>query len=1112
MTLVVDVDAREVPTVEEGTVCGGDLVLTPHPLTLAGRTVKTVTFGSRCTLADVLAMHGVDVSRGDWVVTIGGYQVPMEMLHRTRPKHGQLIECRPRPGRDLVRAALFIVLAYYTMGQGATWISASGFWATAGYTAAFMIGAAVINRMLPPSRQRLPTYDAASQSSTYSLAGGRNRARPFEPLGLVVGVVKVVPDYAAQPYTWFDGDEQYQALRFCAGVNCKSIADIKIGQTSLASFTDVVESRSGFPSGNTADTDWANVDTVAGATLDATTAPGAWVQRTSSVDTVRFAVDLVAQLYSLGDDGTPTQSTVVVDLEYRLVGAPSWSVWGSVPLISTSTQPVRLTITGPLLSAGQYEVRARKATANVATLRASNVVDWVALKSYQAPTNDTPGYPQYGLRIKASAQLSGVIDELNWIATAGDAPVWNGSAWVTGATRNPGAQILQLARGIYDPDGRLQAGLGLPDGQIDIEALKGFMLRCTSAGFTCDHWFDQPMSVLDLLEAIANVGMGSISYHSGKLGVVWLESGQPIEAVLNMGNMKAGSFRVDYATRELADELEVTWFDRDEGWAVQSARLLAPGVTVPRQTARYSPTGVTTLAGALRAARLVMAQNVYQRKAISFETDLEHIAFRRFSLIALSHDLTSWGQGGRLKAAADVSGTVTLTLDEAVPSHGTRYIGLRIPGESGWRVFGVNAFSGEARTLTLSTGWPGGVAFPGDSAANPAHDTLWIYDFKAEPGQRLRVVSIEPSNDQQGARVTAVPEPDAFWTYADTGAYTLVAPPPGPGQVVAANIMVAQRLLDINVGNSAELYITFDVSGPFGHAEVWGATQGDALLLLGTTTAPRFGPVIVANVPIYSVEVRPFDTAGRPGTPATWDHELSLGQPLGATLVLTASAVVFSFDTGGTAVPASQTITFVAQLSGLSGTATFTCMRYDADGAPMGLVVLGGSGNTRTLTLAQFANAYRAEVTATLSGHSETVSVNRMVSSVPAGGPVASPGHLVAVTYGTGITEARVEFRADGSIWKHYGAGESQISQWYTGGVPVGYEVRILLDAPNASVSGAVGSWYALTSTRDIKLTSSVTDSASFTYEVRRTSDSVVVGTGTGEVSTIVSFEGGGDG
>lgn len=867
-----------------------DLIVAPHPLTAAGRTeVRAAQVYQRECLADFVARHGVDLDAGGWLIEIGGAQVPPALWSRTRVRDGHIVVCRRVPQKEALRVVATIALVAFTF-SAAPWAlpaltGLSGFGLFAVQAGVYMAGTLLINKLLPPqsASQLRQHYDSAT-GSTYSLAGGRNRARPYEPLGLVFGVVKVVPDYAAQPFTWFAGDDQYQAVRLHAGIDCGAVDSLAIGPTPITSFSDVVVTRQGFPSGNDATAaDWENVDTQAGATLTAPTAPGSWVTRTSSTNAVRLAVDLTAQLYDMQSDGSMRLATLAVDLERRLLPSGSWVPFtglgtSTVTLQSKATKPVRRTVQSPELTAGQYEVRVRKATADVATTNAANALEWVALRTYQQQAT-APSYPLVALRIRASGQINGVLDEVSWIASQQAIPVWNGSAFVNAVSRNPGAQYLRFARGVYDGAGKLLAGLGLPDDQIDIETIKAWTLHCATQGYVFDHWFDAQTSCYDVLQAIAAAGMGSVSFHPGRLSVVWLASGQPIEDVVGMGNIKAGTFSVEYATLASSDELEVSWFDRDNAWVARSLRLLAPGVTTPRETARLAPAGVTTEGAAVRAGRLAMAQNIYQRKSVSWEMDLEHMAFRRWSLVALSHDLTQWGYSGRLRGATNVSGTVTLQLDEAVPwnaSATARKVGLRIPGETGYRLFDVATFSGETRTLTLVGSWPGGVPFPGDSAANPAYDTTWIYDFAATPGKRLRVTSIEPSADLSGAKVTAVPEPDEFWTYMASGTYTAPAAPAAGPAIVVGNVKVSQRRLAVNVGGGTELWLTFDVTGPFNSAQIWGAQWGDDFGLLGQTIVPRFGPWTVPNDGDYQIKIVPFDALGRSGAAVVYTHSVSL--------------------------------------------------------------------------------------------------------------------------------------------------------------------------------------------------------------------------------------------
>lgn len=93
---------------------------------------------------------------------------------------------------------------------------------------------------------------------------------------------------------------------------------------------------------------------------------------------------------------------------------------------------------------------------------------------------------------------------------------------------------------------------------------------------------------------------------------------------------------------------------------------------------------------------------------------------------------------------------------------------------------------------------------------------------------------------------------------------------------------------------------------------------------------------------------------------------------------LVSSAQIFTFDAAGLASPSGQTINFTAVLINVTGTATFTADRYDATNTSLGAVTLGGSGNTRTMTIAQFDAAAYAVVTATIGAYTDIVTVVRL--------------------------------------------------------------------------------------------------------------------------------------
>lgn len=96
----------------------------------------------------------------------------------------------------------------------------------------------------------------------------------------------------------------------------------------------------------------------------------------------------------------------------------------------------------------------------------------------------------------------------------------------------------------------------------------------------------------------------------------------------------------------------------------------------------------------------------------------------------------------------------------------------------------------------------------------------------------------------------------------------------------------------------------------------------------------------------------------------------------------TAAAVTFAGD-GTTYKPASQTITFAAQRTGLSGTVTWSVTAYNASGTAIGnRWPNGATGDTQSMSESQFTGggsttAY-VRVTATLGAYSDTVTIMKL--------------------------------------------------------------------------------------------------------------------------------------
>lgn len=799
------------------------LVLCPHPLTAEiGRELVYLPFLPGESIQRYLDRLGINTAVRPWVLHLNDRAIARDEWATTFPAAGDLITLRAAVqdgGGDenkIFRTVLTIAVLVYA--QGFTGLT-QAFIAVGGSVAA----ATLFPPVLPPMGQ-LRGDDA---SPTYSLSGGSNRARLFQPLPAILGAHRVYPDSGAKTYTEFVGEDQFLYQVFNFGLTDVVLSDFKIGDTLLSAYDDVETEESDgtgaltlFP---------ANVDTAAGAAL---TEVAGWVVRTSSLDATALAVELTGYLFYTGNDGLESRS-VTIGAEYRKVGDPTWLDFvdtGEVTISSSSRKPVRWGHRIAVAS-GQYEVRLQRVTPDETDDRATADITWSQLRTYQPDTADYTGQKRVAMKIRANEQLQGQVDRFNALATM-QAPVWNGAAWVTQATSNPAWLFLYWGRGKFNGTRRV-FGAGQADAKIGIEDLKDWGAFCDAKGLTCNLVFDRATSVEQQLAIIARCGRGAPTRAAGVLSAVWDEGGQPVVAQFGMSNIRRSSFRVNYASHRQFDEVVVNFVNPDIGYKPDNVRVPVPGVSNPVNAETIDIMGCTDKAMAGAEANLEAAAYSYRRRQIRWETDMEGMVVRRGDVVTLSHDLTQWGYSGRLVAGT----TGQLTLDRTVPfTPGfDHYIGVRYPDGS-YGIYDVVYQVGESDALTLDVLTP----LPSAPDADPDHppcDYLWFFDPQVTPGKKVKIVDFRPRGENL-IELVATDEDDAYYL-SESDAYTHVPITASSNTPVISNLDINDTL--IKVGNSYQVRITlaWDVSGEYGGAIVRAANSGEPLQVIDRTFERR---------------------------------------------------------------------------------------------------------------------------------------------------------------------------------------------------------------------------------------------------------------------------------
>jgi hypothetical protein len=858
-----------------------NVVFCPHPL-MPARDRKLIfepPRGAECL--DAYLSRVIGRLPDPCVVTIGDRVVPREWWGRVRVKPGALIgvaaSVHGGGGSDVGRTLLMIavvVAAVYTGGLAAGAMGWAGTGAmtlaqTAAYVAAsaavMTVGMMAVNALMPLPQADLTKLAGESGSPNYSLAGGNNRARRYEPLPLVIGTHRMFPDAACASYTlYLNGVDQYLFAAYNFGFGDLEITDLRIGDTSLSDYQEVtVAWGDGFMPSLIA----GNVDTQAGGPL--THAAGALV-RTSSVDTFELHFDIQYVMFYAGDGGLESLGATL-KFEFRAVGSATWlpfdgsdgtvtwfgtteaapqvpfeSTDGTAWLESSTRTPWRTTLR-KVVPKGQYEVRITKVTDDVTDSRATCDIAISAIRSLQPDEASYAGQRILALKIKASGQLNGVVNQLSALVSHRLEGV---------ATSNPGKWFKAFAQGVV-VGGRRRWGSGLPLSRLDVAALDAWSTWCDTNGLTCNMVVDAAASCATILDRIARCGRGSKTWAPGVLSAVWDAGDLPVSAMFSPVNIRAGTFSVSYPSEDLADELEVSYINPDNNWQRDTVRV-PPGATDVQRTASVELLGCTSTALAGREANLLYAQNLYRYRSISWETDIEGLTVCKGAVVSLSHDLTQWGQSGRL---VGVDSVTALTLDQPIklkPS-GCWISVFRPAGAISYHRVQVGATETESASVTLLD------PLPITPAADGSLPVDWRYtaDAKAIPGWRVKVVEVSPISGMEGMRIVAQDDPDEYYA-AESGDFTHVATPVVCKTPALSGLTISEELIQAGAGYAVQLHLNWSAQGDVAATRVrWGMSAGpmqDAGFASGTRHV-----VLVPEVGTVLVEVTGFNGLGQSG-------------------------------------------------------------------------------------------------------------------------------------------------------------------------------------------------------------------------------------------------------
>ncbi|MGA0561689.1 host specificity factor TipJ family phage tail protein [Ancylobacter sp. VNQ12] len=528
------------------------------------------------------------------------------------------------------------------------------------------------------------SQDAATP--IYSWARQTNSARPLQPMPCAYGRTKRTLDYAAVPWSSFDGDDQVVHVLLSEGEGRYSREQILIEDTALwtsaggvspnfsgveVSFYEPEQEITAFP---------INVVTsseVDGQELSYPSYVGGFAANAPDTTATHIYADILAPggVYGVNDKGKMVGTWVGVRLEVRTIdaaGAPTggWMEIASAVKLLASKSAVRFTI-GAEVAAGRYEARVQRTLPASTDTKITDTVVWSGLR---ALITGPKAFPCSTIAIKAVAtdQFSGdAISKISVVETR-ILPVWTGSGWVDQPTRSPAWAALDIAtNATYG--GRFALA------RVDFQAFVDLAARCAARGDTFNYDFTSTQPVTEALDTALGVCRAKHKWLGGTLSLVRDEPVAIPTMMLTDNEIVRGSLEIEYLLKATeASQCVVLEYIDESTW--QLAEAVAPRDATEEMIAdatRLQLPGLVARAQAQREAEFLLRQNLYRRQTVKLETEHDGRMLSVGSTVLLQSELPQeWGQAGKVVRNVGTA----LVLDRPLTwDAGQHYVVLRTP-------------------------------------------------------------------------------------------------------------------------------------------------------------------------------------------------------------------------------------------------------------------------------------------------------------------------------------------------------------------------------------------------------------------------------------------------
>lgn len=359
-----------------------------------------------------------------------------------------------------------------------------------------------------------------------------------------------------------------------------------------------------------------------------------------------------------------------IQQEEELYGVGEFA-YDYITISGAQSAPLRRVFYADRITPGSYQVRVRLASAESTDTRVSDETYIEYIESIIYDDFTYPGSTVFALRALATDKFSGSLPTLSLIATRATVPVWTGSAYENLPADNP-------AWASYDVLHNSQYGGCVPHSRIRYSDFLAWANNCDthyiSAGvasptsFKCNYYIDVSTSLRKILNNIGLLGRGN-TVQMGSEFTCFVDKLETLPAqsfIFNIGNINSKSLSLEYLDMtSRANAVDITFWDKENHYKQRTIELHAQDFdseTAEVKKTQLSLPGCTSFEEAKAHGYFALNNNRLLTCTATFASDIDAIGCLPWDVVEVQHDVTLWGEGGRVITAT----TNTVKLDKAL--------------------------------------------------------------------------------------------------------------------------------------------------------------------------------------------------------------------------------------------------------------------------------------------------------------------------------------------------------------------------------------------------------------------------------------------------------------